>query len=153
MKCSIYCCYAPVEPHQHPSHYHFLSNFPIIDFNIYFLFYFNIYTFSNISPPLPFHLSTTLYINILLLLSLHLTLLCLFLFTLSYYKFVTIYSILCMVFSHKKGSLSLSLSIFRWIFYSFFYLCQITNLWESFLFFSFFYTRIIMLIFSLNLIW
>ena len=49
-----------------------------------------------------FHLPTTLYINIILLLSLHIPLFCLFLCTLSYYKFVTIYSILCMIFSHKK---------------------------------------------------
>ena len=152
MNRNIYCYYAPIKPHQHSPHYHFLSNFPIIVFNIYFLFYFNIYTFSNFSPFLPFHLSTTLYINIILLLSLHLPLFCLFLFTLSYYKFVTIYFILCIVFSHKKRfSLSLSLSIFWWIFYTFFYLCQITNLWESFLL-LFFYTGIIMLIFSLNLI-
>ena len=90
----------------------FFPNFPIIVFNIYFLFYFNIYTFSNLSPPLHFLLPTTLYINIILLLSLHLPLVCLFSFTLSYYKFVTIYSILCMVFFHKKkGSLSLSLSL------------------------------------------
>ena len=132
MKRSIYCCYAPVKPHQRPSHYHFLSNFLIIVFNIYFLFYFNIYTFSNLSSPLPFHLPTTFYINIILLFSLHLPLFCLFLFTLFYYKFVTIYSILCMIFSHKKRFLSLSLSIFRWIFYTFFYLCQITNLWDFF---------------------
>ena len=66
------------------------------------LIYFNIYTFSNIYPPLLFYLPTTLYINIILLPSLHLSLFCLFLFTLSYYKFVTIYSILCMVFSNKK---------------------------------------------------
>ena len=154
MKRNIYCYYASVESHQHLSYYYFLSNFPIIIFNIYFLFYFNIYTLPNLSPPLPFHLPTTLYINIILLLSLHLPLFCLFLFTLSYYKFVTIYFILCMVFSHKKRfslSLSLSLSNFWWIFYTFFYLCQITNLWESFLL-LFFYTRIIMLIFSLNLI-
>ena len=152
MKRSIYYCHTPVEPHQRSPHYHFLSNFSIIIFNVYFLFYFNIYTFPNLSPPLPFHLPTTLYINIILLLSLHLPLFCLFLFTLSYYKFVTIYFILCIVFSHKKRfSLSLSLSIFWWIFYTFFYLCQITNLWESFLL-LFFYTGIIMLIFSLNLI-
>ena len=123
--CSIYCCYTSVEPHYRPSHYHFLSNFPIIVFNNYFLFYFNIYTFSTLSPPLPFHLLTTFYINIFfffssphyplhkyfLFLSLHLPLFCLFLFTFSYYKFVPIYFILCMVFSHKKKVLSLS--IFR----------------------------------------
>ena len=64
----------------------FLSNFPIIFFNIYF---FNIYTFSTFLPsllfylpttsptflsPLPFHLFTTLYINIILPLSLHIPL-------------------------------------------------------------------------------
>ena len=102
MNRNIYCYYAPIKPHQHSPHYHFLSNFFIIVFNIYFLIYFNIYTFSNIYPPLPFYLPTTLYINIILLPSLHLSLFCLFLFTLSYYKFVTIYSILCMVFSNKK---------------------------------------------------
>ena len=120
----------------------FISNCPIIVFNTNFLFYFYIYTFSNLSPPLPFYLPTTLYINIIHLLSLHLPLFCLFLFTLSYYKFVTIYSIICMVFSHKKKvlSLSLSLTIFRWIFYTFFYLCQMTNLWEPFYFFFFFTT-------------
>ena len=92
----------------------FLSNFPLIFFNTNFLFYFNIYTFSNLSPVLPFYLPITLHINIILLLSFCLFLFCLFLFTLSYYKFVTIYSILCMVFSlkkKKKGSLSLSLSL------------------------------------------
>ena len=89
----------------------FLSNFPLIFFNTNFLFYFNIYTFSNLSPVLPFYLPITLHINIILLLSFCLLLFCLFLFTLSYSKFVTIYSILCMVFSHKKKVLSLSLSL------------------------------------------
>ena len=102
LKCSIYCFYVPIEPHQCPPHYHFLSNFLIIVFNIYFLFYFNIYTFSNRSPPLPFHLhyplykyypssfhlSTTFYINILLLLllSLHRPLFCLFFYFVSSYS-------------------------------------------------------------------
>ena len=79
LKRSIYCCCAPVEPHHRPPHYHFLSNFPIIVFNIYFLFYFNIYTFSTLTFSSPhyllhkyysfsFHLPTTFYINIILLL-------------------------------------------------------------------------------------
>ena len=122
MKRSIYCCYAPVEPHQRPLHYHFLSNFPIIVFNIYYLFYFNIYTFSTLSLPLPFHFPTTFYFNITLHLSLHPPLFCLFLFTPFYYKFVILSSILCIVFPHRKmlslsPSLSLSLSIFWLIFF------------------------------------
>ena len=48
----------------------------------------------------------------------------LFLFTLSYCKFVTIFSILCIVFLHKKCFFSLSPSNFWWIFFLFFsYLC------------------------------
>ena len=111
----------------------FLFNFSIIVFNIYFL---NIYTsLTFLSPlsfhlpttfltfllPLPFHLSTILYINIILPISLHLPLFFSFLFTPSYYKFVIIFSILCIVFPHRKCSLSLSLSlslsIFLWIFF------------------------------------
>ena len=65
--------------------------------------------FSSFLPPLPFHLPTILYINIVLPLSLHLPLFCLFLFTPSYYKFVTISSILCIVFPHKKKVHSFSL--------------------------------------------
>ena len=101
----------------------FLSNFPIIVFNIYI--FFNIYTFSNLLTPLPFHLSTTLYINIIIPLSLHLPLFCLFWFIQFYYKFVTIPSILCIVFSHKKCSLSFSLThthnLWVFYFYLFFY--------------------------------
>ena len=57
----------------------------------------------------------------------------------------------------QKKVLSLFLSqFFNEFFYTFFYLCQITNLWELFIIIIilsfFFYTRIIMLIFSLNLI-
>ena len=54
LKRNTYCFYALIKSHLRPPHYHFLSNFPIIVFNIYFLFYFNIYTFSNLFPPLPF---------------------------------------------------------------------------------------------------
>ena len=107
----------------HFSFFFFLFLFLIIVFNIYF---FNIYTSSTFLsplpfhlpttssfflPPLPFHLPTTLYINIILPLSFRLPLFCLFLFTPFYYKFVTISSILCIIYSHKKGSLSLSLSL------------------------------------------
>ena len=112
----------------------FFSNFLIIFFNIYF---FNIYTSptflsllpfhlpttsSIFFPPLPFHLPTTLYINIIFPLSLHLPLFCLFLFTFSYYKFITISSILCIVFPSQKKKVplrTLSLSIFWWIFFIF----------------------------------
>ena len=110
----------------------FLPNFPIIVFNIYlFLIFTFLQLFSLpylfISPlllqlfslpylfisPLPFSLipffffpSSSFYF-------------CLFLFTPSYYKFVIVFSILCIIFPHKKGcfSLSLSLSIFWWNFY------------------------------------
>ena len=118
MNRSIYCCYAPIKPHQHHVIIFFISNFPIIVFNINFL---NIYisltfllplpfhlptTSPTFLPPLSFHLPITLYINIILPLSIHLHLLCLFLFIPSYYKFVTTSSILCIVFPHKKCSLS-----------------------------------------------
>ena len=78
---------------------------------------------------LPFHLSTTLYLNITIYLFFHLPLFCLFLFTLSYYKFVILCSILCIVFPHKNViylSLSLSLSIFcefLFLFLFFLHLC------------------------------
>ena len=105
-------------------------------FNIYF---FNIYTsptfLSPLSfhlpitsiflPPLAFHLPTTLYINIILLLSLISLYFCLFLFTPFYYKFVTISSILCIVFPLKKKVSSLSLSKF---FGGFFYFSCISTL-------------------------
>ena len=63
--------------------------------------------------PLPF---TLIPFFIFLFIFLHF---CLFLFTPSYYKFVTISSILSIVFPHKKRffSLSLSLSIVWWIFF------------------------------------
>ena len=114
----------------------FLFNFPIIVFNIFFLIFtflqhfFFPYLF--ISPILlqPFSLPY-LFISSLLLQPFSLPYLfisplpstlisffpflfifhyfCLFLFTPFYYKFVTISSILCIVFSHKKKVLSLSL--------------------------------------------
>ena len=117
----------------------FLFNFPIIVFNVY---YFNIYTFptflsslpfhlpttsSIFLPPLPFHLLTTLYINIILPISLHRSLFLLFLFTLSYYKFVTISSILCIVFSHKKKMFSLSLDFLVNLFIFLASLLQVDN--------------------------
>ena len=100
MKRSIYCCYTPVEPHQHPRHYHFAFQFS-------YNFFFNIYSFFKkylhflqhfyipylFISPLPFtllfHLPTTLYLNITLRLSLHLPFFfCPFLFTTFYYKLV-----------------------------------------------------------------
>ena len=100
----------------------FLPNFPIIVFNIYF---FNIYTSSTFFSPLPFHLPTTsiflsplpfhlpitLYINIIFPLSLHLSLFFSLLIAPFYYKFVTISSILCIVFSQKKKKKGFPLSL------------------------------------------
>ena len=55
---------------------------------------------------------------------------CLFLFTSSYYKFVTVSSILCIVFPHKKKvpSLSLSLSLSLNFLVDFFFIFLITLL-------------------------
>ena len=130
MKRSIFYCYASIEPHQRPHHYFFLSNFPIIVFNFFFKIFILFQPFSLpylfISPLLlqPVSLS---YIFISSLPSTLISFFlfpfiffyfCLFLFMSSYYKFITISSILCKVFPHKKrGSLSLSLSNFWWIFY------------------------------------
>ena len=124
MKRSIFYCYASIEPHQRPHHYFFLSNFPII----FLTFFFNIYIFSTFLPSLPFHLPTTsptflrplpshllttLYINIILPLSLHLPLFLSLLIHTLYYKFVTISSILCIIFlTIERLSLSLSLKFF-----------------------------------------
>ena len=93
-------------------HYNFISNFTIFFFTItYFL---NIYTFFNFFSSLTFSsphypLSSTLYFNIAIHLSLHLPL-----FVSSYPFLLTInlslFSILCIVFSHKKA-LSLSLNV------------------------------------------
>ena len=123
----------------------FLFNFPIyIFFNIYS--FFKIFTlFPTFFYPLPFHsspyyplpstltslfisplpftllfhLPTTLYLNITLRLSLHLPFFfCPFLFTTFYYKFITLFHFLHTFPSQKKkGSLSLALSILRWIFF------------------------------------
>ena len=104
----------------------FLFNFFIIVFNIYF---FKIFTILQpFSPPYLFisplllQLFSLSYIFISPLSSTLISFFlfpfiflyfCLFLFTLSYYKFVIISSIICIVFSHQKnGSLSLSLSKF-----------------------------------------
>ena len=96
----------------------FISNFPIIVFNIYF--FKNLHFFQP-SPSLTFSSLSYLYINIILSLSLHHPLFCLFLFTPFYYKFVTIHSILCIFFSHKKRfSLSLSLALNFWVFIFYF---------------------------------
>ena len=99
----------------------FSPNFLIIFFNIFFLIFTLLQLFSLpyyfISPlllqsfslpclfisPLPFTLISFFLFPFIFLYF------CLFLFTPSYYKFVTISSILCIVFPHQKnGSLSLS---------------------------------------------
>ena len=112
----------------------FLSNFPIIVFNIFFFLIFTLlqlfsFPYLFISPlllqpfslpylfisPLPFKLiSFFLYPFIFLYF-------CLFLFTPSYYKFVTISSILCVVFPHNKNVVSLSLSLSLSHFWRFFF--------------------------------
>ena len=70
-----------------------------------------LYFVSSSFPLLPFHLPTTLNLKITIHLFFHLSLFCLFIFTSSYYKFVILFSILCIIFPHKKISLSLSLSL------------------------------------------
>ena len=90
-----------------------------------FIYFFNIYTsstflhhlpfhlpitFPTFFPPLPFHLPTTLYINIILPLFLRLLLFLSLLIHTIFYKFVTTSFVLCIVFPHKKDSLSLSLN-------------------------------------------
>ena len=54
MKRSIYCCYVPVEPHQHPRHYHFAFQFSYNFFLTFTHFFKNIYTFFNIFISLTF---------------------------------------------------------------------------------------------------
>ena len=80
-----------------------------------------LYFVSSSFPLLPFHLPTTLNLNITIHLFLHLSLFCLFIFTSSYYKFVILFSILCIIFPHKKVYLSLSLSLSHNIFWSIFF--------------------------------
>ena len=111
-----------VEAFQALGFFFFYLKFLIIVFNIYF---FNIYTsltflaYHFISPLLLQSFSITyLFISPLLFTLISFFLFpfiflsfCLFLFTSSYYKFVTISSILCIIFPKKKnGSLSPSLS-------------------------------------------
>ena len=106
-----------------------LLSFSFFNFIIIFLtfiYFFNIYTsstflhplpfhpsttFPTFFPPLPFHLPTTLYINIILPFSLRLLLFLSLLIHTIFYKFVTTSFVLCIVFPHKKDSLSLSLSL------------------------------------------
>ena len=73
--------------------YHFISPLLLQSFSLPYLFIF----------PLP---STLISFFLFPFIFLYF---CLFLFTLFYYKFVTISSILCIVFSHKKKLFSLSL--------------------------------------------
>ena len=92
----------------------FFSNFSIKFFNIYFLIFALFQPFS-----LPYHFISPLllqsfFLSYLFISPLSSTLIsfflfpfiflyfCLFLFTSSYYKFVTVSSILCIVFPHKK---------------------------------------------------
>ena len=99
----------------------FLTNSSIIVFNIFFLIFTLLQPFSLpyrfISPLLQSFSLPYLFISPLpstfisfFLFPFIFLYFCLFLFTPSYYKFVTIYSILCIVFPHKKKRFSLSLS-------------------------------------------
>ena len=74
--------------------YHFIFPLPLQSFSLFYIFI----------SPLP---STLISFFIFPCIFLYF---CLFLFTPSYYKFVTISSILCIVFPHKKMVLSLSLN-------------------------------------------
>ena len=99
----------------------FFLHFLIIIYN-FFISYLH---FSNLSSSLTFsspHCFSNLFYSLTFSFTLPSTLIsflifpfifiyfCLFLFTPSYYKFVTITSILCIVFSHKKKVPSLSLN-------------------------------------------
>ena len=95
-------------------YFFFISNFPIIF--LHSLIFLNIYTFFILSSSLTFSSPHYLYFNIAIHLSFHLPLF------VSSYPFpltinLSLFSILCIVFSHKKDlSLSLSLSMFWCIF-------------------------------------
>ena len=134
MKYSIYCYYVPVNPHQHLRHYLFSFQF---SYNCFLTFFFLIFTL--LQPFfLPYHFISPLLLQFfslpyLFISPLPFTLIsffifpfifyfCLFLFTPFYYKFVTIFSILFIVFSHNKKD-SLSLSNFWWIFLFFLHIC------------------------------
>ena len=111
----------------------YLFNFPIIVFNINFFIIFTLlqplslpYLFIS---PLPSTLISFFLFSFIFLYF------CLFLFTTSYYKFVTNSSILCIVFPHKKMVLSLSLSL---------------NFLVDFLFFLYLYVRLIIFFYFLK---
>ena len=122
MKHSIYCCYASIEPHQLPRHYHFAFQFSYNFFLTFTHFLKNIYTFFNISIsltfsfphyPLPYFFisplpSTLISLFIFLFIFLFF---CPFLFTTFYYKFITL-PFFYTLFPHKKRVLSLLLSQF-----------------------------------------
>ena len=128
MKRSIYCCYVPVEPHQHPRHYHFAFQFSYNFFLTFTHFLKNIYTFFNIfisltcsSPhyPLPYFFISSLpstLISLFIFLFIFLFF-CPFLFTTFYYKFITLPFFTHFSLTKKGFSLSLALSILRWIFF------------------------------------
>ena len=129
MERNIYCCYTPVKLHRRLCHYPLF--FPIFlqffFFNIHFFFLIFTLTITFLHL-LHFHLPTILYFNVTVHLSLCLPLFCIFLFTLFYYKFVILSSILYIVFPHKKVlSLSLSLSLSQF-FGGFFYFSYISAL-------------------------
>ena len=107
LKRSIYCCYAPVEPHQRPRHYHFSFQFSYNFFNIY-LFFKYLYFLQPFS--IPYHFISPLPSTLILLF--------IFLFSvLSYsYHFTINFPFSLPFFTYfsltkkkkKKGSLSLS---------------------------------------------
>ena len=125
MKYSIYCYYAPVNPHQHLRHYLFSFQF---SYNCFLTFFFLIFTLLQpfslpylFISPLLLQLFSISFIFISLLPSTLISFFlfsfiffyfCFFLFTHFYYKFFIIFSILFIVFTHKKkSSLSLSLAL------------------------------------------
>ena len=116
----------------------FLSNFSIIVFNIFFLIFIFLqlfsfpYIFISLLLLQPFSLPylfisplPSKLISLIFLFPFIFLYFCLFLFTPSYYKFVTISSILYIVFPHNKTVFSLSLSQ---IFSGFFFIYCISTL-------------------------
>ena len=174
MKHSIYYCYASVEPHQRPRHYLFFfnTNFSVIVFNIFFLIFTLLQPFSLpylficsllLQPfslsyifisPLPSKLISFFLFPFIFLYF------CFFLFTSSYYKFVTISFILCIVFPHNKKVLSLSLSLkFLVDFFFLAYLLKVDNflyplkLYFGLMRFSFFFKLFLFFCFCFCSLW
>ena len=144
MKRNIYCCYAPVKSHQR-SYYPPIFNILFLIFNSFFLINFSTYcyTFSNFSPLFYLFFSQLLstlishflypfiFLNFLL-----------FLFPSSYYKFTILFSILFIVFLHKKKKKKsyFSISFFFFLIFVFRSYYKFTIIY-SILFIVFLYTK------------